>query len=442
VEVVAMAPTNEGPAAHDTTTRVAGLRRYRRLGFLTVLLVLLGVVTLVISGVYPIPLLRTDAHCGRTASGDVNGQLQCLVSQYIGQDPSVRNIELAVAKGDGSFSWAGSAGAAHQQGGTAMVAETPIYLASVTKIYIATLVMVLSQDKLLSLDDPAARYLPADLVDGIDVYRGHDYSRAVTVRQLMSMTSGIADYYEEKGPDGKTGYDLFLADPARTWTVAEMIGRARTDLKAHFAPGTGLYYSDTGYQLLGMIIENVTRTSLASALQNYLFRPLGLRHTWLTGSPEPAGLAAPARVFDHQQDITTVRASTDYWADGGLVATPADMIAFLRALHDGKIVSPASLRTMQTWHNRDGSPTLPFSFVQYGYGLWHFQMTGPLGALKNVVPTWGASGSTGSFLYYSQPLDLYLAGTVDSAGSGMMTFVLMAGAMSLVSGNDHPSHGA
>ncbi len=440
-----MAVTKEGPAAHGMTTGVAGLRRYRRLGFLTVLLVLLGVVTLLMPCVYPVRLLRTDVHCGRTASGDVNGQLQCLVSEYTGQDPSVRNIELAVAKGDGSYSWAGSAGAAQRQDGTATAAETPIYLASVTKIYIATLVMLLSQDKLLSLDDPAARYLPAGLIDGIDIYGGHDYSRAVTVRQLMSMTSGIPDYYEEKGTDGKTGYALFIEDPARTWTAVEMISRARTDLRPHFPPGQGLYYSDTNYQLLGKIIENVTRTSLASALQNYLFRPLRLRHTWLTGSPEPAGLAAPARVFDHQQDITTVRASTDYWADGGLVATPADMIAFLRALQDGKIISPASLRTMQTWHDRDSSPTPPFPFIQYGYSLWHFQMTGPLGALKNVVLTWGASGSTGSFLYYSQDLDLYIAGTVDSASSGMtgMTpFFLMAGAMSLVSGNDHSTHGA
>ena len=69
-------------------------------------------------------------------------------------------------------------------------------------------------------------------------------------------------------------------------------------------------------------------------------------------------------------------------------------------------------------------------------------MTGPLGALKNVVPAWGATGSTGSFLYYSQPLDLYIAGTVDSASSVMTTFFLMAGAMSLVSGNDHSSRGA
>ena len=438
-----MALTEEGPPGHEMTTRVAGLRRYRRLGFLTVLLVLFGVLELLVSGFYPVPLLRTDVHCGRTASGDVNGQLQCLVSEYVGQAPSVRNIELAVAKGDGSYSWAGSAGLAPHQDGTATAAQTPIYLASVTKIYIATLVMLLSQDKLLSLDDPAARYLPAGLIDGIDIYGGHDYSRAVTVRQLVSMTSGIPDYYAEKGTDGKTGYDLFIADPARTWTAGEMISRARADLKPHFAPGQGLYYSDTNYLLLGKIIENVTRTPLASALQNYLFRPLGLRHTWLTGSPEPAGLPAPAPVFDHQQDITTVRASKDYWADGGLVATPADMIAFLRALNDGKIISPASLRTMQTWHDRDGSPTLPpIPGTQYGYGLWHFQMTGPLGALKNVVPTWGASGSTGSFLYYSQPLDLYMAGTVDSANSDMTPFVLMAGAMSLVSGNDHSSHGA
>lgn len=82
--VVATAVTEDGPAAHGMTTRVAGLRRYRRLGFLTVLLVLLGVVTLLMPGVYPIRLLRTDVHCGRTASGDVNRQLQCLVSEYVG----------------------------------------------------------------------------------------------------------------------------------------------------------------------------------------------------------------------------------------------------------------------------------------------------------------------------------------------------------------------
>ena len=173
-----------------------------------------------------------------------------------------------------------------------MAAETPIYLASVTKIYIATLVMLLSQDRLLSLDDPAARYLPASLVDGIDIYGGHDYSRAVTVRQLVSMTSGIPDYYEEKGKDGKTMPDLFIEDPARTWTAGEMINRARTDLTPHFPPGQGLYYSDTNYQLLGKIIENVTRTSLSSALQNYLWR----RFSTMTTSPAISARSVRTRI--------------------------------------------------------------------------------------------------------------------------------------------------
>ena len=290
--------------------------------------------------------------------------------------------------------------------------------------------MLLSQRKLLALDARIAEYLPASLVRGIDVYHGHDYSGQVTVRELMSMTSGIPDYYEEKAPDGKTGFDLFVADPAKIWTVDEMINRARTALKPHFARGHGLYYSDTNYQLLGKIIERVTHTSLANALESYVLRPLGLRHTWLTGTPEPQGLAAPAHVFDHQRDITKVR-SEDYWADGGLVSTPADMIAFLKALKQGRIISAASLRAMQTWHARDGSPTPPVPGMKYGYGLWDVQMSGATGVLNGVMPSWGAIGSTGSFLYYSADRDLYMAGTVNSTSAFPTQFVLIGAVMTL-----------
>jgi D-alanyl-D-alanine carboxypeptidase len=353
-----------------------------------------------------------------------------LVSGSVGKDASVRGVELAVAKGDGSFSWAGAAGLANPDQRTLLTSDTPIYIASVTKIYIAALVMRLSQDRLLSLDDPAAKYLPAKLVAGIDIYRGHNYSREVTIRELMSMTSGIPDYYEEKGSDGKTGFELFLANPAKTWTPDEMISRARTELKPHFAPGAGLYYSDTNYQLLGKVIESVTHTTLAKALQHYEFGPLGLRHTWLIGTPEPPGLPPPAHAFDHSRDIAMVR-SKDYWADGGLVSTPTDMITFLRALNEGKFISPASLRAMQTWRDRGGSPAPPFPGSQYGYGLWHLQMTGAMSVLNGVTPSWGASGSTGSFLYYSQDRDLYVAGTVNSDSSSATPFILMGAVMTL-----------
>jgi CubicO group peptidase (beta-lactamase class C family) len=83
--------------------------------------------------------------------------------------------------------------------------------------------------------------------------------------------------------------------------------------------------------------------------------------------------------------------SKDYWADGGLVSTPTEMVAFLRALNEGKIISAGSLRTMQTWHARDGSPTPPaIPGAQYGYGLWNFHPTGAMAGLSGVEPTWGA----------------------------------------------------
>lgn len=415
----------------DGGTGASWWRRRRRLLILVGLVVLFTAVDVLVSTTYPVPLIRMAVHCESTSSGVVSSQLQCLVSGSVGKDGSVRSVELAMARGDGSYSWAGAAGLANPRENVRVTADTPIYMASVTKVYVASLVMLLSQRKLLALDDPIAKYLPAALVRGIDVYAGHDYSRQVTVRQLVSMTSGIPNYYEEKGPDGKTGFDLFVADPAKVWTVEEMVNRARTALKPHFAPGHGLYYSDTNYELLGKIIERVTHTSLANDLQHYVFGPLGLRHTWLIGTPEPKGLAAPAHVFDHQLDITKVRSSRDYWADGGLVATPTDMIAFLKALKEGRIISPASLRTMQTWHARDGSPTPPFPGSKYGYGLWDLQMSGLTSVLNGVMPSWGAGGSTSAFLYYSADRDLYVAGSVNSTSSLPTSYILMGAVMTL-----------
>jgi D-alanyl-D-alanine carboxypeptidase len=421
------------PTPASGRTRRSWWTRRWRLVMLVALVVLFAAVDVFVSTLSPIRLIRMAVRCESTSSRVVSSQLQCLVSGSVGKDGSVRSVELAVARGDGSYSWAGAAGVANHHGRVPLRADTPIYMASVTKVYIATLVMLLSERKLLALDDPIAKYLPAALVQGIDVYHGQDYSKQVTVRQVVSMTSGIPDYYEEKGPDGKTGFDLFVADPAKTWTPDEMINRARTALKPHFAPGRGLYYSDTNYQLLGKIIERVTHTSLAKALQRDVLGPLGLRHTWLTGTPEPQGLAAPAHVFDHQRDITNVR-SEDYWADGGLVSTPTDMIAFLKALKEGRIISAASLRTMQTWHARDGSPTPPIPGMKYGYGLWDLQMSGPTSVLNGVMPAWGATGSTGSFLYYSPDRDLYMAGSVNSTSFGATQFILMGAVMTLFGG--------
>ncbi len=193
-----------------------------------------------------------------------------------------------MTKGDGSYTWAGADGIATQDGQVPMTKDTPIYIASITKLYTATAIMKLYEEGALSLDDPISKYLPADLIKGIHVYKGEDYSNEITIEQLLSTTSGIPDYYEEKSSkDGKKIFELFLEEPERSWTVDETIARARDDLGPHFPPGTDAFYSDTNFQLLGMIIENVTHKPLHIVYGDFFFRPLGLKHTWLIGCSEP-----------------------------------------------------------------------------------------------------------------------------------------------------------
>ncbi len=86
--------------------------------------------------------------------------MEYLVSSLVEKDKSVRNCVLSVMKGDGSFSWSGAAGIASQEGQVPMIKETPIYIASITKLYTATAIMCLHDKGALSLHDPMWKHLP------------------------------------------------------------------------------------------------------------------------------------------------------------------------------------------------------------------------------------------------------------------------------------------
>ena len=358
---------------------------------------------------------------------DSNQELQHLVSGLVEKDKSVINCVLAVMKGDGSYSWGGAAGIARQFGQVPMTKDTPIYIASITKLYTAAAIMRLVEKGSLSLEDPMSRYLPEELIQGIHVYQGKDYSHEITLKELLSHTSGIADYYAEKPSGGKTLFELFLEEPERSWTVDETIERARKDLSPSFPPGTDASYSDTNFQLLGKVIEAVTGKPLHVVYEEIFFRPLGLNHTWLVGRSEPqlAPCAPPADVFYKDTNITRTRSNGAYWADGGIVSTAEEMIVFLKALNEGRIVSETTLQSMHSWHK------LQFP-LQYGYGTMCFRLPRFISRLVNVSPLWGHSGSTGSFLYYCEDLNFYMAGSIDQADSKVKPFRLMLSVMKCI----------
>jgi D-alanyl-D-alanine carboxypeptidase len=366
-------------------------------------------------------LIITRLRSSTPSFDNVSQELQYLVSNFVAKDKSIKNCILAVMKGDGSFSWSGAAGIASQDNQAPMTKDTPFYIASITKLYTATAIMRLYEKGALSLDDPMAKYLPEGLIRGIHVYKGKDYSREITIKELLSHTSGIADYYTEKPQGGKSLFELFVEEPERSWTVDETIERARKDLKPHFPPGTAASYADTNFQLLGKIIESVTGKPLGIVFEDFFFRPLGLKHTWLIGGSEPLlSLSAhPADVFYKDMNITKTRTNGAYWADGGIVSTAEEMIVFLKALNEGRIVRRDTLQLMHTWH------TLHFP-LQYGYGTMYVKFPRFMNMIMKVPPMWGHSGSTGSFLYYSEDLNLYLAGTIDQTESQSKPFFLMS----------------
>ncbi len=360
---------------------------------------------------------------------NLDQQMQFLILNLVQKDTSVKNCVLSVKTGDDSFSWSGAAGISNQNSQIPMKKDTPIYIASITKLYTSTVIMRLYEKGLLSFDDPMAKYLPEELIHAIHVYNTKDYTHEITIGQLLSHTSGIADYYEGVGRDGKSLFEIFLEEPERKWTINETIERAQNDLKPNFPPGTNASYSDTNFQLLGKIIEAITGKPLHVVYDELIFHPLNLTHTWLAVYSEPQNIqiAVPADVFDDDRNITKIRSNGSYWADGGIVSTTEEMIVFLKALKEGRIVSENTLKLMHNWHK------IQFPF-QYGYGTMYFKLPSFMNKVMGVSPLWGHSGSTGSFLYYSEDFDLYFAGTINQTKLKLKPFQLMGSVIKAIQG--------
>ncbi|HEX2317025.1 MAG TPA: serine hydrolase domain-containing protein [Thermomonospora sp.] len=213
-------------------------------------------------------------------------------------------------------------------------------IGSVTKAFTATVVLQLVGEDRLAVDDTVERWLP-----GVVRGNGND-GRRMTVRNLLQHTSGLHD---DIPPLSRSAED-FHRHRYDTHPPEEMVTRALRH-RPDFEPGKGWKYGNTGYILLGMIIERVTGDSWYSQMQKRILRPLGLRHTtWPGASPTVPGPHAEGyqrftpgtlvNVTEHRQAYTA-------GAAGGLISTTADVGAFFRALLGGRLLRPALLARMK-----------------------------------------------------------------------------------------------
>ncbi|MGM0385079.1 MAG: serine hydrolase domain-containing protein, partial [Actinomycetota bacterium] len=171
--------------------------------------------------------------------------------------------------------------------------ETPFHGASIGKAATAVLVMQLVDDGVISLGSHATDLLPAGTLDGLYVVDGVDRASEVTVEQLLTHTSGVGDYFEGRTTAGPRVTELIIREPDRFWEPADLLEFTRTRQRPVGRPGERFSYSDTGYILLGLLLEHVTGRAFHDLLHERIFRPLGMADSYLMFRSEPDSGARP-----------------------------------------------------------------------------------------------------------------------------------------------------
>ena len=240
---------------------------------------------------------------------------------------------------DGS-SWTGVSGLADVTAGKAVTPNTAFAVGSISKTFLATLILELAAEGRIGLGDAAWLYLPEVKLD-----------HAITVRQLLDHTSGLYDFFFHPKIDA-----ALRANRAANWTAAQTLAYVG---KPYFKPGLGWHYSNTNYLLLGLIAERVGRASLADQFRARFFGPLGLSTAFYQVDERARGpLAHGYRFMGSNRTLPPVDLAdgtgvapfrsvvTAAGGAGSIAASSIDLARWAKALYGGAVLSPSSLATM------------------------------------------------------------------------------------------------
>ncbi len=354
-----------------------------------------------------------------TAAAD---RLQEMVRR-LSKKRGVRHAIVAVGSGTGKPIWTGTEGTAH--GAEApMTADTPYFLASVTKLYIATAILRLHEQRRVHLDAPMADYLPSGLVTGLHRWKGTDRTGDITVRHLLGHATGLPEYLVLARSGERSLFDSVGGNRDLEWGIEEIADLVRDAGRPDYPPRPfdgrrhRIRYSDTNFQLLIAIIERTHERPLQEAFEDLVFRPLGLTRTFLPGTPTATGISpAPAAFWAGDDRLDTHPGSLRSFRD--LYSTADETLQFMAALVHGQVFDdPATAQLMREHFNPFGfslslRPVGPGWPSEYGLGMIRFRMPRIFTGFKQAPTLYGHTGVTGSWLFHVPDLDLILSGTVD-----------------------------
>lgn len=298
-----------------------------------------------------------------------------------------------VSTGNSEQSWCGASGNIKE--------DSQFFIASINKLFISSVILKLINEGRLSFSDSLSKYLSKDLIEGIHIYHGEDYSNSITILHMLSQTSGLPGYLVDKPPNGISGMKELESGIDKPWPIEKVIEHIKT-MNPHFAPGTGnkSKYIDTNHQLLNLVIEEITGKPVQKVL-NQLFEELDMSNTYVCEDLNDTSYVFPY-YKDKQMNISHFITSTH----NDIISTAQDLMRFIKAFFSGYFYPKELLKSLEKWK----SIFFPF---QYGIGIQKFYMPRYLSPFKAVPDMIGHCGSTGSVAFYIPDMNIYITGTTN-----------------------------
>lgn len=246
--------------------------------------------------------------------------------------------------------------------------DTRFPILSITKTFTATIILRLQDEKKLSVDDKLTKYFP-DYPEG----------SKITIHHLLTHSSGIYNYSNDVGEEDSAIVNYPVSK--------ERVLSHFRDKPLNFPPGKYYSYNNSGFFLLGLIIEKVTGKPYETVVREYIFTPLGMTQSGFDFNGLPKTIKAQGYQFwDSEKAIPYKHFdSTFAYATGAIYSTTNDMLKWSRAITDGEILTP------KTWKLAFGP-----KIQNYGYG-WQ---TGEFSGKKYVKHSGGYPGYMSEFIYY------------------------------------------
>lgn len=282
-----------------------------------------------------------------------------LLEERLAEVAALTDGSVVVEVREGRQTWKGAAGPRSlEEDAPDARAGDRVRVGSVTKSMVAAVVLQLDGEGELDLDDPIDRYLPGLL----------PYEEQPTVRQLLGHTGGVPDWVAVAYPGMEDGDLAEVREGYETYYEPEELVAIAAAEDPSFPPGDGWAYSNTGYTLLGLLIEERTGETLRHELHERIFTPAGLDRTDLP-RPDTSGIRGPHSVPyistgdpDEPYFDATAASYSQLWASGGVVSTVHDVNDFYDALTDGTLLTADQLAEATAFADTGTG-------FQYGLGL-------------------------------------------------------------------------